>query len=161
MLGRMAGCRVPRPANPEAAARAEVIELLFEYVEKLRTHFETVAQAHDLTPVQAKVVLTLGDSDSMGCVAGSLGCDPSNITGVVDRLEERGLLMRAEAPHDRRIKTLKPTAAGRRLREALEIAVYRDIPGLSGVNRQQIAELRAALAALCGHKASTAANGPV
>lgn len=146
----MAGCRVPRPSDPAAAARAEVVELLFEYVEKLRAHFETVAHAHDLTPVQAKVVLTLGDSDSMGCVAGSLGCDPSNITGVVDRLEERGLLARAEAPHDRRIKVLKPTPAGRRLREALEVEVFRDIPGLSVLTSAQVAELRTALAALCG-----------
>ncbi|MCC6678687.1 MAG: MarR family transcriptional regulator [Phycisphaerales bacterium] len=150
----MAACRVPRPSNPEAAARAEVIELLFEYVERLRAHFESVAQAHDLTPVQAKVVLTLGDSGSMGCVAGSLGCDPSNITGVVDRLEERGLLVRAEASHDRRIKTLKPTAAGRRLREALEVAVFRDVPGLSVLTGHQVADLRRSLAALCGHSAA-------
>lgn len=146
----MAACRVPRPKDPKAAARAEVVELLFEYVERLRAHFERMAQVHDLTPVQAKVVLTLGDSDSMGCVAGSLGCDPSNITGVVDRLEERGLLTRAEAPHDRRIKVLKPTAAGRRLREALEVDLFRDIPGLGGLSEQQVAELREALAALCG-----------
>lgn len=150
----MAACRVPRPGNPEAASRAEVIELLFEYVDRLRAHFESVAQAHDLTPVQAKVVLTLGDSGSMGCVAGSLGCDPSNITGVVDRLEERGLLTRAEASHDRRIKVLKPTAAGRRLREALEIQVFRDVPGLSTLSPHQVAELREALAALCGHRAA-------
>lgn len=149
----MGACRLPRPGDPGKAAQAEVIGLLFEYVERLRAHFESVSQAHDLTPVQAKVVLTLGDSGSMGCVAGSLGCDPSNITGVVDRLEERGLLTRAEAPHDRRIKVLKPTAAGRQLREAVETALFRDVPGLSALSAQQVEELREALAALCGHHA--------
>src|SRR3954470_18727278 len=117
---QMAQCKLPRPKDPAVAAKAEVIELLFAYVDKLRAHFESVAKAHDLTPVQAKVVLFLGQPERMRCVADELGCDPSNVTGVVDRLEERGLILREEGKPDRRVTLLKETRAGRKLREKLE-----------------------------------------
>lgn len=145
----MATCRIPRPKDPAAAARAEVVELLFAYVDRLRAHFESVAQAHELTPVQAKVVLFLGEPSPMRCLADDLGCDPSNITGVVDRLEERGLLSRAASPNDRRVTYLQPTPAGRKLRESFELALFRDVPGMKSLNRAQVADLREALAALC------------
>ena len=147
-MGEMA-CKIPRPSDPAAAAKAEVIELLFAYVERLSVHFESVAKAHDLTPVQAKVVLFLGEPGPMRCVADDLGCDPSNITGVVDRLEERGLLTRHEGSPDRRMKLLKPTAAGRKLRETLEAALFKDVPGMDRLTRAQVGEVRAALAKLC------------
>jgi DNA-binding MarR family transcriptional regulator len=37
-----------------------------------------------------------------------------NITGLVDRLEEQGLVKRRTAPHDRRAQYVSLTAAGRR-----------------------------------------------
>jgi DNA-binding MarR family transcriptional regulator len=45
-------------------------------------------------------------------LAEGLGCDASNVTGIVDRLEERGLVRRQAAGHDRRVKELTLTAAG-------------------------------------------------
>lgn len=144
----MGDCKIPRPKDPAAAARAEVVELLFAYVEKLRAHFESVAQSHDLTPVQAKVVLFLGQPEPMRCIADSLSCDPSNITGVVARLEERGLLSRVEDPADRRVKFLQATAAGKKLRESFELALFRDVPGMEGLTRAQIADVKNTLAML-------------
>jgi DNA-binding MarR family transcriptional regulator len=144
----MGECRIPRPSDPAAAARAEVIELLFGYVRRLESHFEAIAKAHDLTPMQAKVVLQLREPAPMRSLSDNFCCDPSNITGIVDRLEERGLLTRTEDPDDRRVKTLQPTAAGRRLREAFETALFRDIPGMKGLTRADIKELRDMLAML-------------
>lgn len=144
----MCACRIPRPADPAAAARAEVIELLFAYVDRLHAHFEGVAKQHDLTPVQAKVLLHLDSPGPMGCVADSLGCDPSNITGVVDRLEERGLLQRGESPGDRRVKVLRATEMGKGLRERLVGELFRDTPGMSTLSGDEIASLRRSLALL-------------
>jgi DNA-binding MarR family transcriptional regulator len=55
----------------------------------------------------------------MGEVAGALSCDASNVTGLVDRLEARGLVARQPSPADRRVKVLTLTAAGRRVRAVL------------------------------------------
>ncbi len=52
-------------------------------------------------------------------LAGRLRSDPSNITGLIDRLEARGLVERRPDPQDRRIKGLALTSAGARLRERL------------------------------------------
>lgn len=145
----MGVCRIPKPKDPVAAARAEVVELLFSYVERLRTHFESVAATHELTAMQAKVLMFLGDHEPMRCVAENLGCDPSNITGVVDRLQDRGFLTRTEDPQDRRVKILHATASGKRLRDAIGLELFRDMPGMSSLSPSRIAELRQLLSSLC------------
>jgi DNA-binding MarR family transcriptional regulator len=155
----MGECRIPRPSDPAAAARAEVIELLFGYVRRLESHFEAIAKAHDLTPMQAKVVLQLREPAPMRSLSDNFCCDPSNITGIVDRLEERGLLTRTEDPEDRRVKTLQPTAAGRRLREAFEASLFRDIPGMKGLTRAEVKELRDVLAMLSAAGVEPARSG--
>jgi len=127
-----------------------VVELLFTYVDRLRTHFERVAEKHGLTPVQAKALMFLDGALPMHRMAESLCCDPSNITGVVDRLEERGLLAREEAPGDRRVKYLQVTAAGKKVRDAFTHAVFSDVPGMKGLSPAQVADLHRMLARLCG-----------
>ncbi|CAL9675149.1 hypothetical protein SUDANB105_07822 [Streptomyces sp. enrichment culture] len=49
----------------------------------------------------------------MRALAGRLACDASNITGLVDRLEARGLVSRHADPADRRIKNVVATEEGR------------------------------------------------
>lgn len=138
----MAHCRIPKPVDPDAAARAAVVELLFAYVDRLRVHFESIARARDLTPVQAKVLLSLSEPVPTGSLADVLCCDPSNITGVVDRLVEGGLLSRTEDRSDRRVKMVTTTAAGRRARESFVAELFGDVPGMSELSRTQVAELR-------------------
>jgi DNA-binding MarR family transcriptional regulator len=55
----------------------------------------------------------------MGQLAGALSCDASNVTGLVDRLESRGLVRRSPSAEDRRVKVLSLTPPGERLRSAL------------------------------------------
>ena len=49
-------------------------------------------------------------------VADALSCDASNVTGLIDRLEARGLVRRQPSPEDRRVKVLQLTPEGVRLR---------------------------------------------
>ncbi len=49
----------------------------------------------------------------MGRMAELLHCDPSNVTGIVDTLEERNLAERKPSEADRRVKVVELTAAGR------------------------------------------------
>ncbi|MGE5221566.1 MAG: MarR family winged helix-turn-helix transcriptional regulator [Omnitrophica WOR_2 bacterium] len=55
--------------------------------------------------------LTLGELSNFCC------CAPPNITGLVDRLEKKGLLRRIADLKDRRIARIALTEAGRNLRE--------------------------------------------
>ena len=55
----------------------------------------------------------------MSALASELQCDNSNVTGIVDRLEERGLVQRQPADYDRRVKLIAATRAGERLRDVL------------------------------------------
>ena len=45
-------------------------------------------------------------------LAGALGVTPPNVTGIVDRLVEQGLLIRQENPEDRRALILQTTEKG-------------------------------------------------
>jgi DNA-binding MarR family transcriptional regulator len=132
-----------------------VVELLFSYVDKLRTHFESVAERHGLTAVQAKVLMFLEQATPMNRIAESMCCDPSNLTGVVDRLEERGLLAREEAPTDRRVKNLQVTGTGKKMRDSFAMALFSDVPGMKGLSPAQLAEMHRMLSRLCGDESKS------
>jgi DNA-binding MarR family transcriptional regulator len=55
----------------------------------------------------------------MSRLADTLSCDASNVTGLVDRLESRGLVRRQPSVEDRRVKVLQLTPAGSRVRTQL------------------------------------------
>ena len=86
--------------------------------------FPMVALQLDLSPKQLGVIWRLdpdGPGTPMRAIAQSLFCDASYVTDLVDRLEERGLIVRSPDPSDRRVKLLKLTAKGTKLRQtALE-----------------------------------------
>jgi DNA-binding MarR family transcriptional regulator len=96
-------------------------ELLFDLLMAERARFPAIAAEFDLSPTQVHVLRLLepGTAMPMGRLAGGLGCDASNITGVVDRLEARGLVRRQAAERDRRVKVLVVTERGLDLRRRL------------------------------------------
>ena len=103
-------------SRPGAVA-GEAWQLLFEFWLSARA-LPAVAAACDLTEAQCHVLRLLepGAALPMRRLAEQLDCDASNITGIVDRLEARGLVERRPCPHDRRVKELALTRAGAALR---------------------------------------------
>jgi MarR family transcriptional regulator, organic hydroperoxide resistance regulator len=63
----------------------------------------------------------------MGALADSWGCDASNVTWIVDRLEERGLVERRTSATDRRVKTVVLTEAGLATRRDID-AIWSEAP---------------------------------
>src|SRR2546423_3247453 len=109
------------PSRPGTAA-AEAWQLLRQLWFANLPHFQAACAEHELTKPQAGALLQL-DPDRpipMSGLAGALMCDASNVTGIVDRLEDRGLVERQSAPHDRRIKMLAVTPDGARVRRELD-----------------------------------------
>jgi DNA-binding MarR family transcriptional regulator len=82
-----------------------------------KQRFFAIGQEFDLAPQQAIALRMLGAGPrKMGELAQSLFCDNSNVTGIVDRLEERGLVRRQAAEGDRRVKLLVLTEDGEKIR---------------------------------------------
>jgi DNA-binding MarR family transcriptional regulator len=95
------------------ALTAEVVALLGRITNRYLREYETAAAQQGLTPQQAKALLALDEALPMRRVAERLGAEPSNITGIVDRLQARGLVERRADPTDRRIKLIATTDAGK------------------------------------------------
>ncbi|WP_051325462.1 MarR family winged helix-turn-helix transcriptional regulator [Glycomyces tenuis] len=95
-------------------ASNEFFATMYVFAERLRDDYETAAAAADLTASQAIVIGLLSEPLPMGDLAAQRHCDPSNITGLVDRLEDKGLVARSPHPTDRRVKRVELTPEGRR-----------------------------------------------
>jgi len=110
----------PRKTHHPDALTMEVVELIGEVVARFYEDYETAAGEHALTGAQARLLSLLSlEPLPMRKLAQKLKCEPSNVTGIVDRLEERGLLVRAVSAVDRRVKMLVLTDAGIRLRQRI------------------------------------------
>ena len=90
----------------------DVVALLGRIVDRFVASYESAAAAHGLTTVQAKVLAALGEPMPMHRIAEKLKSERSNVTGIIDRLEARGLVERRPDERDRRIKNIVATPAG-------------------------------------------------
>jgi len=106
-----------KPTGPPGGAWPLLVRLFFAQ----RANLPPLAAEFQLSPAQCHV-LHLIEPDRpvpMGQLAETLACDASNVTGLVDRLESRGLVRRRPSSGDRRVKVLVLTAAGTRVRALL------------------------------------------
>jgi MarR family transcriptional regulator, organic hydroperoxide resistance regulator len=96
----------------------EAWKLLMKLFFTQRADLPTLAAEFELSPAQCHVLHLIEPNQpvAMGRIAESLSCDASNVTGLIDRLESRGLVRRQPSAGDRRIKVLELTPAGARLR---------------------------------------------
>ncbi|MER7842853.1 MarR family transcriptional regulator [Kitasatospora sp. NPDC096077] len=105
----------------------EVVDLMANLVALFHREYEDAAAARSLTGAQAKVLALLRRGPlPMRHIAQTLSCEPSNITGIVDRLEARDFVTREADRQDRRVKLVAATetgaAASEELRESLNFA---------------------------------------
>jgi DNA-binding MarR family transcriptional regulator len=72
----------------------------------------------------------LAQPASMGEMAQALACDPSNVTGLVDRMAARGLVCRVTDAKDQRVKHVVLTDQGRAQRAALQARLFARSPAI-------------------------------
>ena len=96
-------------------------QLLMRFFFAQRSHLPACDEELNLSPVQCHVLHLIepGRPLPMSRLAAALSCDASNVTGLVDRLESRGLVQRRPSPRDRRVKVLGLTETGSRLRDRM------------------------------------------
>jgi MarR family transcriptional regulator, organic hydroperoxide resistance regulator len=96
-------------------------QLLVRFFFAQRGHLPSSGAQFGLSPVQCHVLHLIDPRRPlpMSRLAATLSCDASNVTGLIDRLESRGLIRRRPSPHDRRVRVLHLTPAGARIRQQL------------------------------------------
>ena len=98
----------------------------------------------DLTYAQSQVLFHVADNAGchMGDVAKAFGVTLPAVTHIVDRLEEKQFLSRADDPGDRRVYILELTRAGRALVQELHGLQMRGVEAvlrrMSGDDRQRV-----------------------
>jgi DNA-binding MarR family transcriptional regulator len=89
-------------------------------------HFAATVGEADVTPGQLGVlaVIDVNPGLSQTKLGGALGIDRSTVVAIIDRLEERGLVIRDAAPHDRRSHALRLSDLGVTTMRRLETLVH-------------------------------------
>jgi MarR family transcriptional regulator, organic hydroperoxide resistance regulator len=108
-------------ASTRATPAGEAWQLMHRLFGVHKRRLMALCQEFELAPQQL-IALRMLDPDApspMSSLADQLHCDNSNVTGIVDRLEARGLVARRSADHDRRVKMLVLTTEGAVVREQL------------------------------------------
>jgi MarR family transcriptional regulator, organic hydroperoxide resistance regulator len=127
----------------------EAWELLWRLMQANKPRFMALAQELGLAPMQLHALRLIepGVEVPMSSLAGKLFCDASNVTGIVDRLEARGLIERRPAEHDRRVKLLVLTGEGDRVRSIAESQMTQPPPEIAALPLEHKRALRDALRA--------------
>ena len=124
-------------------------EMLLEQVGQLHRRLVDYGEgkigALGLTMPQAELLRALRSPLPMNQIAGRMHCDASNLTGIVDRLEGRGLVERRVRAADRRVKEIALTPEGRRMKRQVD-TVLKGTPGFRALPAEDQAALQALLA---------------
>jgi DNA-binding MarR family transcriptional regulator len=135
------------PKEEPRPTAEEIMEQVAELARRLVDYGESRIEGLGLTVAQAALLRELGSPLAMNKVAGRLHCDASNVTGIVDRLEGRGLVERRARADDRRVKEIALTPEGRRVKRQVD-GVLKGTPGIGALSAQDQAALRSLLASV-------------
>jgi DNA-binding MarR family transcriptional regulator len=128
----------------------------FQQIAAAVFHAEVENAGYDLTPVQYAALTAVRSNPGIdqATLAGLIAYDRTTITGVVDRLVQKGLAVRTVSSHDRRAHALQITEAGKRTLRGIEPAVQAAQRAmLRGLTAREAKELMRLL-----HKAIAAGN---
>ena len=140
---------LPRTRTGDQLAADAWRALLDFFISNRDRHLELAAKV-GLTMGSMKTLLSLDPDEpkSMRALAEDWKCDASNVTWLVDRLEERQLVERRTSPIDRRVKTVALTPAGVAMKVELLEQMYQPPDALRSLPRADLEALVAALGKL-------------
>lgn len=114
----------------------EFLSLIRKIRKRFHQEYHATAEKHGLTIPQLHALVRLWhrDSQSIGRISRELGLAASTISGIIDRLEGKGLVMRKRDDVDRRVVAVQLTDKGRILKTKLSRIVEQEY--LTGVFSQ-------------------------
>jgi MarR family transcriptional regulator, organic hydroperoxide resistance regulator len=123
----------------------ELVSRLMELFARSLDHQGSCLENLELTYSQAKLIwrLQAGDTPSLKEAARRCGVDPSNLSTVVDQLTERGLMTSRPAAHDKRVRIVRLTGEGVRMRKRLLACLAQNptIDSLSPTRQKELLEI--------------------
>ena len=124
-----------KSARRAVSPGAQAWQLIWEVSRASKPHLETLAAEFELTPQQAWALKLLAVEPplAMSELADGLGCDASNVTSIVDRLEARGFVERRASSQDRRVKALVLTPEGVRAHAGLSERMLQPPPAIANL----------------------------
>ncbi|MDH6133222.1 DNA-binding MarR family transcriptional regulator [Kitasatospora sp. MAA4] len=135
----------PMTTADSCVTTAELMEAVAAVGSAYFLDFAAAAGRHGLSSSQAKALAVVLEPVPMRALAGRLGCDASNVTGIVDRLESLGLARREAAAADRRVKMVTITDQGAETLRMVRADMTRTHHAFDSLGPEQ----RAALNDLC------------
>src|SRR6059058_3152369 len=108
---------VQAKTRPSPAQEAQKFFFELGMVQRMKVGARLAEMGLSFSQAHALRLLDPDEPMPMSALAERLFCDASNVTGIADRLEARGLVRRQSAAGDRRVKALTITSAGIKLRE--------------------------------------------
>ncbi len=120
---------------------------------RMRCSLAKVCDPFNLTPVQGMVLIMLEPEQSMTMnkLTCMLGCDASNTTGLVDRLESQDMITRSKDPSDKRVSMISLSDNGVNTREELlkELS-HKDKLNLGSLSEEQHSVMKTIMT-VCHH----------
>ncbi len=121
--------------------------LLSKVQQSVYQHFKESLAEYDVTPVQYGILACLwqhnGQAPSQ--IAACLSLEGSTITGILDRMENKGLLKRTPDPGDRRALKVVLTDVGSALQERIDKTIIKAnkevLQGLSAKEQETLKTL--------------------
>lgn len=106
------------PPIPQDSYELRILLSLRRIIRAVEIHSQKLSQNHRITGPQLGCLLALRDGPlGAGRLARALFLSPSTVVGIVDRLEEKGWVLRRRSDTDRRQVCIELTEAGRSLAE--------------------------------------------
>jgi DNA-binding MarR family transcriptional regulator len=149
--------RLPTSGRRDRLVEAVLDELLSWNPRELITAFRRWHHgAFSLTHLNVLTILEADDSASMSDLAEGLDVSVASMTGIVDRMEQRGLVERRRKAADRRVVLVTATDAGREVFQEIDRRRREGlVKMLAQLGDRELAEL------LAGHRALRTARNAV
>jgi DNA-binding MarR family transcriptional regulator len=132
-------------AGKQRQEEEELVSRLMDLFARTLDHQGTCLETLELSYAQAKLIwrLRAGDTPSLKEAARRCGVDPSNLSSVVDQLTERGLMTSRPAAHDKRVRIVRLTGEGVRMRRRLVACMAQNptVGSLSSEQQKQLLEI--------------------
>lgn len=111
------GTIAPESPKPDARLDHEVLRALRRIFHAVDGHSRRLARIHGLTEPQAICLNAVNRAGELnpGQLARTVSLSPPTVTGILDRLERRGLIRRERAARDKRQVVVCLTDDGRKL----------------------------------------------
>jgi DNA-binding MarR family transcriptional regulator len=128
-----------RPTEtPSSDVARELPQVFFRLLMSHRAWIKSGATSLGLSAFQAMTMLFM-DPDrpqQMSEVAATIGCGPSNLTGIIDKLEARGFVRRRPGQGDRRVKEVSLTRTGQAFRNRLLARIREPAPWMRALSAE-------------------------